>query len=162
MVKEESRQSTFSLQDKVAPLPRNKKAAFVSSGSITNRTTPMPPPRRATSQQRFVFILYYFFSRFMFDFVKSPFFNRPHSFQLSHVFFSIIRFEHSCECVSFLFLFNYTLLLHPSILPCVVVMGCGAWFLSSLEFDWLGFGFGTTACFQEFIVFVSTANGCVS
>lgn len=89
MVKEESRQSTFSLQDKVAPLPRNKKAAFVSSGSITNRTTPMPPPRRATSQQRFVFILYYFFSRFMFDFVKSPFFNRPHSFQLSHVFFQL-------------------------------------------------------------------------
>lgn len=128
MVKEESRQSTFSLQDKVAPLPRNKKAAFVSSGSITNRTTPMPPPRRATSQQRFVFIVYYFFySRFMFDFVYSTFFNRPPFFSVIPCFFSsIIRFEHSCECVSFLFLFNYTLFLHPSILPCVVVMGCGA------------------------------------
>lgn len=52
-VKEETRQSTISLnQDNVAPLPRNKKTAYVGS----NRATPMPPPRRATSQQRFVLL----------------------------------------------------------------------------------------------------------
>lgn len=52
-VKEETRQSTISLnQDQVAPLPRNKKTAYVGS----NRATPMPPPRRATSQQRFVLL----------------------------------------------------------------------------------------------------------
>lgn len=57
MVKDEYRQSTFSLsQDKVAPLPRNKKTAYIPSVTSTNRTTPMPPPRRANSQQRFVFI----------------------------------------------------------------------------------------------------------
>lgn len=74
MVKEENRQSSLSLsQDKVAPLPRNRKAAFASSGTIANRTTPMPPPRRANSQQRFVLSFLFFFSFFGFDYFFHPF-----------------------------------------------------------------------------------------
>lgn len=70
MIKDEYRQSTFSLpQDRVAPLPRNKKMAYpIPSGTATNRTTPMPPPRRANSQQRFVFysfFMIYLFFRFL-------------------------------------------------------------------------------------------------
>lgn len=61
-IKEETRQSTFSLaQDKVVPFPRNKKSPMVvSSGNLTNRSTPMPPPRRTSSQQRFVSFLFCF------------------------------------------------------------------------------------------------------
>lgn len=54
-VKEEFKQSTTSLtQDKVMPLPRNKKSTFVASGATASGTAPMPPPRRANSYQRFV------------------------------------------------------------------------------------------------------------
>lgn len=77
-IKEETRQNTFSLaQDKVVPFPRNKKLPIVvSSGNLSNRSTPMPPPRRTNSHQRFVIILLLFrfvcffkcFNRCSFDF----------------------------------------------------------------------------------------------
>lgn len=68
-VKEENRQSTFSLaQDKITPLPRNKKTSLVQMTS-SNRPTPMPPPRRANSHQRFVFLLQLFFRFFPLVFV---------------------------------------------------------------------------------------------
>lgn len=126
MVKEESRQSTFSLQDKVAPLPRNKKAAFVSSGSITNRTTPMPPPRRATSQQRFVFILYYFF------FVLCLILFIPH-FSIAPILFSypMFFFNYSFRtflwmCLFFIFIQLYSVVTSLNFTLCC---GDGLWCL---------------------------------
>lgn len=95
MVKEENRQSSLSLsQDKVAPLPRNRKAAFASSGTITNRTTPMPPPRRANSQQRFVFttLFFCFCLIFVFGFV--------HTFHV--LIFSVLLFSFFCKFSDFI------------------------------------------------------------
>lgn len=140
MVKEENRQSTLSLsQDKVAPLPRNRKAAFVSSGSIANRTTPMPPPRRANSQQRFVFthlIFYFCFFFFVFGFLSLP----PYIIFLFQSFF-ICNF----------FFLSFSLPFSPAPFLFNVLMrvfGDGIWCLGFVHFD----GFIIIIIFSESMI----------